>query len=85
MDKKQLEINKKLLKINILADIIEAEIVGVNPAVTVNNNEVVLKIASLEGSCKRYRKVFDSINDDFALKLGEVSDMLDVQIDKILE
>lgn len=85
MTQGQLKINKKLLKINILADIIEAEILGVNPEVNVNNTDVVLKLGSLSGSCKRFRKVFDSINDEFALKLGDVSDMLDLQIDKILE
>jgi hypothetical protein len=85
MNEFQLVINKKLLKVNILADIIEAEIKGITPEVNVNNTSVVQKLASLEGSCKRFRKVFDSINDEFALKLGDVSDIIDEKINEILK
>lgn len=85
MDEFQKKAGVKLIKIFILADIIEAEILEINPSVTINDTATMLSMENLKNSCKRYRIKCDTGNQEFAEKIGELSDFLDVEINKILK
>lgn len=79
-----MKINTKLLKVAILVDIIEAEIVAICPSVNIGDVKTMYLLSSLQGTCKRYRNMFDDINDEFAEKVGELSDIIDEQIESVL-
>lgn len=84
MTNKQLKLSAVMLKVFYLADIIEAEITALNPISNVKDTELVLNLESLKKQATKYRKLYDSIDTDSREIIGEISDMIDNQIIKLI-
>jgi len=84
MTKLQQAKNRQIFKVLILADIIEYEILDINPAINVNDTKTMLLMENLKNSCKRFRVNLDEDKAAIAEALGEISDHLDKEINAIL-
>lgn len=78
------EILRELLKVNVHSDLSEMAICDINPIANIQNVEVQNRLIILQGNCKRLRVVFDGINNDFAIALGDLADNIKDRVSVIV-
>lgn len=73
--------NYRIMKIAALADILEAEIKGLNPVKNFNNIVGVSKLVALESKCTSVRSFFDEAYGKGAYEAGGIYDRIDKAIE----
>lgn len=85
MTEKQLKLSAVLLKVYFLSDIIEAELTALNPIRNITEQNMMMILERLKKVCTEYRKMYENVDSDSSEIIGELSDLIDNEIIKLLK
>jgi hypothetical protein len=80
MTDKQLQIAVQMFKVAIHADIIEAELLAINPIRNIKDQKMMMIADKLQRVATEYRKEYEKINPEFRDKMGDIIDAIDIEI-----